>query len=83
MVEMKKKELPSYKVRKSGNSDITTIPADVKKVLNIETGDSVKFVLKSDGKVELVKAEAKVDIDKLIENSMAQYNELLDKLVDV
>lgn len=83
MVEMKKKELPSYKVRKSGNSDITTIPADVKKALNIETGDSVKFVLKSDGKVELVKAEAKVDIDKLIENSMAQYNELLDKLVDV
>lgn len=83
MVEMKKKELPSYKVRKSGNSYITTIPADVKKALNIETGDSVKFVLKSDGKVELVKAEAKVDIDKLIENSMAQYNELLDKLVDV
>lgn len=83
MVEIKKKDVPSYKVRKSGNSDVTTIPVDVKKALGIEAGDSVKFIIKSDGKVELEKEEPKVDIEALINSSMTQYNELLEKLVHV
>ncbi len=83
MVKIKAQNLSSYKVRKSGNSDVTTIPSEVKKVLGIQTGDSISFTITDSGSVEIKKVEPQVDIDVLIEESMDQYHRLLSKLVDV
>lgn len=45
----------SYKIRKSGNSDITTVPKDVKETLDLETGDQIEYIIDSKGSVSLRK----------------------------
>lgn len=72
----------SYKVRKSGNSDITTVPKDVKEALDLETGDQIEYIIDSKGTVTMRKKVQKHDIDALIEESVAQYHELLEELVE-
>lgn len=72
----------SYKVRKSGNSIITTVPKDVKEALDLETGDQIEYIIDSKGAVTMRKKIQKHDIDALIEESLAQYHELLEELVE-
>lgn len=72
----------SYKIRKSGNSDITTIPKQVKEALDLETGDQVEFIIDAKGNVSMKKKVEKHDIDALIEESVSQYYTLLEDLVD-
>ncbi|MDN6293353.1 MAG: addiction module antitoxin [Alkalibacterium sp.] len=72
----------SYKIRKSGNSDITTVPKDVKETLDLETGDQIEYIIDSKGSVSLRKKIEKQDIDALIAESVAQYHELLEELVE-
>ena len=55
--DRRKKGLGRYKVRKSSNSDITTIPQEVKRALGIETGDSISFIITSGGEIEVKKSE--------------------------
>lgn len=69
-----------YKLRKSGNSHIVTIPNSVKEVLNIEEGDMVQFNIDNNGNVELSRAEKVVDVDQAIEDTLKQYHELMAEL---
>ncbi|GEK91117.1 AbrB/MazE/SpoVT family DNA-binding domain-containing protein [Alkalibacterium kapii] len=71
-----------YKIRKSGNSDITTVPKDVKEALNLETGDQIEYIIDSRGIVILKKKTEKQDMDVLIEESVEQYHVLLEELVE-
>lgn len=72
----------SYKIRKSGNSDITTVPKEVKEALDLETGDQIEYIIDAKGHVILRKKIQKHDIDSLIEESVAKYHELLEELVE-
>lgn len=72
----------SYKIRKSGNSDITTIPKQVKEALALETGDQIEYIIDAKGNVSMKKKVEKHDIDALIEESVSQYYTLLEDLVD-
>ncbi|GAB2499785.1 AbrB family transcriptional regulator [Alkalibacterium psychrotolerans] len=72
----------SYKIRKSGNSDITTIPKQVKEALALETGDQIEYIIDAKGNVSMKKKVEKHDIDVLIEESVSQYYTLLEDLVD-
>ncbi len=72
----------SFKIRKSGNSDITTVPKEVKEALDIKTGEQVEYIIDSKGSVTMRKKIQKQDIDSLIEESVAQYHELLEELVE-
>ncbi|GAB2324082.1 AbrB family transcriptional regulator [Alkalibacterium sp. m-11] len=72
----------SYKLRKSGNSDITTVPKEVKDALELETGDKIEYIVDTKGTVTMRKKVEKHDIDSLIEESVAQYHELLEELVE-
>lgn len=72
----------SYKIRKSGNSDITTVPKEVKEALDLETGDQIEYIIDTKGHVIMRKKIQKHDIDSLIEESVAQYHELLEELVE-
>lgn len=71
----------SYKVRRSGNSDITTLPLNVQEALNIEPGDAVRYIIK-DNRVEIIKDVPTVDVEDVISETIEQYSELLTKLVD-
>ncbi|PRY76198.1 AbrB/MazE/SpoVT family DNA-binding domain-containing protein [Alkalibacterium olivapovliticus] len=76
------KNAGSFKIRKSGNSDITTVPKEVKEALDIKTGEQVEYIIDSKGSVSMRKKIQKQDIDSLIEESVAQYHELLEELVE-
>lgn len=77
------KKLKRYKIRKSGNSDVTTIPVEVKEKLGVHTGESVSYIFESDGSVRIVKAEEPVDIDAIVDSVMEEYEDALKDLVDL
>ncbi len=76
------KNTGTFKLRKSGNSDITTVPKQVKEALDLETGDQIEYIIDSKGTVTIRKKIQKDDIDALIEESISQYHELLEELVE-
>lgn len=72
-------ELATYKIRKSGNSDVITIPQKIKDVLGVVQGDSLSYLLNSEGAVVIEKQQEEIDIDKVIQQSMNQYKDLLSE----
>lgn len=77
-----KNKSQAYKVRRSGNSDIITIPSFVKERLSIDVGDTISFV-EIDGTIRVEKEEQKIDIDKIVDQALNQYHDLLTELVDL
>ena len=78
-----KKKKKKYKIRKSGNSDVTTIPPEVKEFMGVQTGDAISYVFQSDGSVRMIKAQEEPDIDSLVDSIMNQYEDALKDLVDL
>lgn len=76
-------EKKSYKIRKSGNSDVTTIPQEVKDRLGVETGGAIRYVFLPDGTIKLEKAQEKVNIDLIVESVMNQYEDAIKDLIDL
>jgi putative addiction module antidote len=72
----------AYKIRKSGNSDIVTVPSIVKDTLGISEGDLVSFIVTEES-VTIIKEEPKLDVDQIIDEVMNQYDSLLSKLVEL
>lgn len=62
-----------YKIKKSGNSDITTIHPETKKYIGVETGESIIYIYQ----------EEKLNIDSIVNSVMDQYNQHLKDLVDL
>lgn len=62
-----------YKIKKSGNSDITTIHPETKKYIGVETGESIIYIYQ----------EEKLNIDNIVNSVMDQYNQPLKDLVDL
>gem|GEM_PF-720331 len=83
MTNNKRKKDLVYKVRKSGNSDITTLPSEVKEALGIQPNDYISYSIGKDNSVVIKKAEPQVNIDQLIKESMTQYHDLLNKMADL
>ena len=77
------KKMKKYKIRKSGNSDVTTIPPEVKEFMGVQTGDAISYVFQSDGSVLMIKAQEEPDIDSLVDSIMNQYEDALKDLVDL
>lgn len=77
------KKMKKYKIRKSGNSDVTTIPPEVKEFMGVQTGDAISYVFQSDGSVRMIKAQEEPDIDSLVDSIMNQYEDALKDLVDL
>lgn len=75
--------MKKYKIRKSGNSDVTTIPPEVKEFMGVQTGDAISYVFQSDGLVRMIKAQEEPDIDSLVDSIMNQYEDALKDLVDL
>lgn len=73
----------SYKIRRSGNSDVTTIPAEVKERLGVETGGAISYIFLEDGTVKIIKAEEKVDIDSIVDAVMDQYEDAIKDLIEL
>lgn len=76
-------DIKKYKVRKSGNSDVITIPVEVKEKLNLKTGESIRYIFETDGSVKIVKAEEEVDVDSIVDAVMSQYEQAIKDLVDL
>lgn len=72
--------LATYKIRKSGNSDVITIPQKIREILDVEQGDSLSYFLNADGAVVIEKQQEEIDIKKVIQQSMDQYKDLLREL---
>lgn len=73
----------TYKIRKSGNSDVTTVPQEVKDKLGVQTGGSIRYIFLADGTIKLEKAENKVDIDSIVDSVMLQYENTIKDLIDL
>lgn len=54
--------------KKSGNSDVTTIPAEIKEQLGVNTGDSISYELSEYGSVYMLKATDNSDFDKIVDS---------------
>lgn len=84
MTNLKKENSQSlYKLRKSGNSHIVTIPSDVKETLGIDDGDMIAFNIDDNGVVKISKAEKEIDVDQAIEDTLNQYYELIGELANL
>lgn len=83
VITMNDVDAKKYKVRKSGNSDVTTIPVEVKEKLNLKTGESIRYIFETDGSVKIVKAEEEVDVDSIVDAVMSQYEQAIKDLVDL
>lgn len=79
---MVSREKKAYKIRKSGNSDVTTIPQEVRDRLRVETGGAISYVILPDGTVKLEKAQEKVDIDLIVDSVMNQYEGAIRDLIE-
>jgi antitoxin component of MazEF toxin-antitoxin module len=55
----------SFKVRKSGNSSIVTVPDSVKEALHVEDGDQIQYVTVKDENDESVVVVKKIETDKV------------------
>ncbi|MDA9461746.1 addiction module antitoxin [Enterococcus mundtii] len=76
-------KIRKYKIRKSGNSDVTTIPNEVKEYIGVKTGESISYMFDTDGAVRIVKAQEEIDIDTIVDSVMNQYDQALKDLVDL
>ena len=76
-------KLKKYKIRKSGNSDVTTIPSEVKEYIGVKTGESISYIFQADGSVKMVKAPEEVNIDSIVDSVINQYDHALKELVDL
>ncbi|OBS61602.1 addiction module antidote [Enterococcus sp. DIV1368b] len=76
-------KIRKYKIRKSGNSDVTTIPNEVKEYIGVKTGESISYIFDKDGAVRIVKAQEEIDIDTIVDSVMNQYDQALRDLVDL
>jgi putative addiction module antidote len=76
-------KLKKYKIRKSGNSDVTTIPPEVKEYIGVKTGESISYIFQADGSVKMVKAPEEVNIDSIVDSVINQYDHALKELVDL
>lgn len=83
VITMNDVDTKKYKVRKSGNSDVTTIPVEVKEKLNLKTGESIRYIFETDGSVKIVKAEEEVNVDSIVDAVMSQYEQAIKDLVDL
>ncbi|OQO70441.1 addiction module antitoxin [Enterococcus villorum] len=70
-------KLKKYKIRKSGNSDVTTIPSEVKEYIGVKTGESISYIFQADGSVKMVKAPEEVNIDSIVDSVINQYDHAL------
>lgn len=61
----------SYKLRKSGNSTILTVPPKIRKLLNVVEGDELEFI-EVGKQVRLQKATPVSARDTLIQHSINQ-----------
>jgi len=76
-------KIRKYKIRKSGNSDVTTIPNEVKEYIGVKTGESISYIFDTDGAVRIVKVQEEIDIDTIVDSVMNQYDQALRDLVDL
>lgn len=83
MINTNIKRSAAYKVRRSGNSDVVTIPAMIKEKLGIEEGDSLAYIVNESGSITIEKELPKVNVDKAMEKALNQYHDLLSDLVDL
>lgn len=72
-----------YKVRRSGNRDITTVPPEVKEYIGVKIGESISYIFQTDRTVKMVKAQEESDIDSIVNSVMNQYEKALKDLVDL
>ena len=82
----------SFKVRKSGNSSIVTVPNVVKETLGVTDGEEIQYITIKDENDESVVVMKKVssyetaDKDKfnhLLEESIEELDDILEALVEL
>lgn len=77
------KKTKNYKIRRSGNSEITTLPAEVKGYIGFQTSESISDVFERDESVKMIKAVEEVSIDSIVDSVMDQYDKALKDLIDL
>lgn len=73
--------MKEFKVRRSGNSDVVTLPPEVKERLNIKRGDSIIYVLNDRGETVIKKAPS--NMDDVIEEAINRHEDAIRDLVDL
>lgn len=84
-----KRRVDAFKVRKSGNSSVVTVPDSIKEELCVHDGDQVQYVTIKDEQGESVvvlkkleqNSESNDDIDEEIEDIFAQTMEKYDDVI--
>lgn len=77
------------KTRVTGGSVVSTIPKEVVTALNVNAGDEIRFIITTDGKVELEKVDNPAeklgvsnDFLKILNKGMEKYDGALRQLVE-
>lgn len=77
------------KTRTTGGSVVSTIPTEVIKTLGVSAGDEIRFVITTEGKVELEKVEKQAnelgvsnEFLNALNKGMDKYNRALKQLVE-
>lgn len=78
----------SFKVRKSGNSSIVTVPNEVKETLGITDGEEVQYITVKDENEESMVVMKKMTKEKNVENDIDEevkelLNQTLEKYDDI
>lgn len=82
----------SFKVRKSGNSSIVTVPNVVKETLGIKDGEEIQYItVKNENDESMImmkkldngKEENEKKFDKLLEETFGELDDILEALVEL
>lgn len=77
----------TFKVRKSGNSSIITVPDAVKEALHVEDGDQIQYITVQDenneSMVVVKKLTEKNTVDNIDEEVLGAYKKTMDKYKDI
>jgi len=79
------KAVDTFKIRRSGNSSIVTVPNSVKKALHVEDGDHIQYVTvenENDESTVVVRKTKKDQSDNQNKINEDNFEELLDETLD-
>lgn len=78
MTKSKRPTVESFKVRKTGGSYVVTLSESVRNALDVEIGDSIRYVITEDNEVRMEKNVISMDFETATESAVEQYMKLLD-----
>lgn len=75
--------ITTRKLRRAGNSSVVSVPTEVIEALGVTNGDNLKFNVKNNQVTIEKEVSEDEEFYRMLDETFAEYNQALRKLVDL